>query len=113
MGGEGRQAPPDPAEFVTVFEMSIGKEWSLGTHWKFVENYTEALEAEWDSFMGRGAAKSWWMASTEEKNRELLTKYVGMHSREVAKIAPWLGSERTITKIRSEAKLKPTTGEPK
>jgi hypothetical protein len=115
LGGEGDQAPPDPGEFVTMFEMRVGggKDWTLRTHWRFVENYITSLEGEWDEFMGHGAAKNWWLASTEEKNRELLARYVGMHSREVAKVAPWFGNERAITRIRSEAKLKPTTGEPK
>ena len=88
-----------------MFQMSVGgKDWSLRTHWRFVENYVTALETEWDEFMGHGAAKNWWLASTEEKNRELLARYVGMHSREVAKVAPWFGNERAITRIRRRRK---------
>ena len=107
LGGEGDQAPPDPMTFRTQADMT------LAAHWLLLLRSVELIENDWDEFLGRGASRSWVTASTEEKNRELLTRYVGIHSREVAKIAPWFGSERTVSRIRGEAKLRPTTGEPK
>jgi hypothetical protein len=106
-GGESDGAPPDPALFRTTLDMR------MEAHWIWFLRHIELIENDWDEFLGRGASRSWITASTEEKNRELLSKYVGVHSREVEKIAPWFGSARTISRIRSEAKLKPTTGEPK
>ena len=107
LGGEGDQAPPDASEIRSALNMTFR------AHWVMFERHIEMLEAEWDEFLGRGVAKNWWTASAEEKDREIINRYMGIHSGEVAKIAPWLGSKRKVELVRLAHKLRPLTGEPK
>ena len=86
---------------------------ALGDHRLWFQRRVEDLEAAWDEYCGLGVARSWTMATREEKDRELLGRYRGVHSSVVSQIAPYLGSKRSIEKVRAEADLKPTTGEPK
>lgn len=80
-------------------------------HLAVIRSRVEAIEAEWDAFRGYGPARNWAMASGDDKDKEILSsKWRGIHSREVAEAAPWLGSERTIRRVRAESGLN-TSGE--
>ena len=105
--GDAGHRPPDPAEFRSRLGMTPS------AHWLWILRHIEQFEEDWDEFMGRGPSKSWATATSDEKDREIIKNYRGVHAREVAMIAPWLGSRRKIESVRAAAKLVPSTGEPK
>jgi hypothetical protein len=106
-GGESDGAPPDPALFRTRLGMD------MAAHWRWILRHLEMVEDDWDEFLGRGTSRSWSTATTDEKDREIVTKYVGVNSREVSLINPELGSARAIEGVRRRYKLHGKTGEPK
>jgi hypothetical protein len=105
-GGEGLQAPTDP-QMLTVDNLT------LEMHWLWFQTRIERLEAGWDEFRGLGSLRDWTSATKEEKDREILSRYRGVHSSVVAQIAPYLGSKRTIEQVRYEMGLRGSTGDPK
>lgn len=86
-------------------EPDFRNEFALVEH--AIDHLWAAVEAE----QGLGAHQVFSMMSKEEKNKELL-KYRGVHSSEVARIAPWLGrSARTIERIRAvDLGVRPSNG---
>ena len=100
----GSRAPqssaPPPADTLDV-----------SSHLRVIEARIEAIEDEWDAFRGLGVVKNWAMASGEEKDREILSpRWRGVKSAIVSEAAPYLGSARTIERVRRAASLRPSDG---
>jgi len=75
-----------------------------------VRNAIEELERAVDHEQGLGVEKNYALMISEEKDREILTKWAGVHSRVVAQQAPALGGQRTIERVRRTAGLRPVDG---
>ncbi|MDE2105756.1 MAG: hypothetical protein KGL39_51505 [Patescibacteria group bacterium] len=73
------------------------------SHMIVISSRLEAMEAERDAARGLAPARNWAMASSEQKDTEILSaRWRGVHADVVSEAAPWLGSARTIRRIRSE-----------
>lgn len=105
-GAPDSGAPPD------YKPIRVG-ELTLDEHWLWFKARIEELEIALDEHRGLAVGRNWQMASKEEKDREILGRYRGVHSKLVSQIAPYLGSKRVIENVRAEAGLRPSTGEPK
>jgi len=77
-----------------------------------LRNALESLEAGLDFDSGWSASRDTGRMISEEKDREILTRWVGMHSGTVSVQAPHLGSQRTIERVRHRAGVQPVSGLP-
>lgn len=84
----------------------VAEHLEIETHLKVIESRIELIEAELDSAQGHSTVKNWAMATSDEKDREILSKrWAGVHSRDIASANPELGTERAIRFVRSRAGL--------
>ncbi len=72
----------------------------------------ELIEDRWDAERGLLAPVDYAKMPVADKNR-LLARLEGVHSREVAELFPFLGSQRTVENYRREWGCIPSTGLPK
>lgn len=75
-----------------------------------VEDAIKGLERALDLDMGHAAARNYTLLDTDDKDLAIVNEWRGVHSREVARTAPELGSQRTIEKVRKDAGLRPVDG---
>lgn len=101
-GGDDDQAGPPAAETLDVTR-----------HLRVIETRIRDMELELDQYRGITASGPRANMRTFEKDKLLFSaEFRGMHSRDVAEAAPYLGSERTIRRLRSAEGLD-TYGNPR
>lgn len=70
----------------------------------------EELERALDAETGHATGKDYAQMISEEKDREILTRFVGVKSVVVSQMVPELGSPRTIERVRQRAGKRPVDG---
>lgn len=100
-GGEADHAPATPESI------------NVSSHLRVIETRIRDMELELDRFRGITSSGPRANMRTFEKDKLLLSdEFRGMHSRDVAEAAPYLGSERTIRRLRANEGLD-TYGHPR
>ena len=103
---DGTSAPTftDPAAIGHLHRDDIAR------HLRVIRHAVTALEEALDSERGFGHSADIASMVTEEKDKMILTDYVGLTPEDVARLQPALGDPRVIRRVRMEAGRDPQTG---
>lgn len=95
-GQVGESKPPPPVDLPPI----VGR-------LNLIAFQVEALELELDAAEGRAEAT---LLTSDQKNWLILTRFVGVHARDLSRAIPELGSPRTIERVRANAGQRPSVG---
>lgn len=108
---DGYESMPPPGAFNKEgpHDMGLG---SLESLLRPVRNALELLEQALDFDSGWGVGRDTSLLIGAEKDAELQDRWVGVSSKTVSRLAPHLGSQRTVERARARMGVQPGSGLP-